>query len=66
LNPESGIEINEPITRPIPVSKNGGILESEVARAASDAHRTIAPIARRSALMKAKPIGITMQKMREN
>jgi hypothetical protein len=51
LNPESGREINDPITRPIPVSRNGGMLESEVARAASDAQSTIAPIAKRSDLM---------------
>jgi hypothetical protein len=51
LNPESGSEIKEPITRPIPVSRNGGMSESKVASVASDAHNTIAPIAKRSALM---------------
>jgi hypothetical protein len=51
LNPDSGSEINEPMTNPIPVKRKGGMSESKVARVASDAQRTIAPSAKRSALM---------------
>ena len=51
MNPESGSEISDPITNPMPVKRNGGISESRVARVASDAQSTIAPNAKRSALM---------------
>jgi hypothetical protein len=51
LNPESGSEIRDPITRPIPVKRKGGTSSSKVARVASDAHNAIAPNAKRSALM---------------
>jgi hypothetical protein len=51
LNPESGREIRDPITNPMPVKRKGGISVSRVARVASDAHNAIAPNAKRSALM---------------
>jgi hypothetical protein len=58
LNPESGKEISEPITKPMPVRRRGGIWLNRVARVAREAHKTIAPNAKRSALMGLKPIGM--------
>ena len=51
MNPESGKEISDPKIKPIPVRRKGGMSESRVARVASEAHRTIAPSAKRSALI---------------
>ena len=46
-----GKETTAPIIKPIPVSKNGGMSESNVAREANDAHKNIAPRVKRSAFI---------------
>jgi hypothetical protein len=53
VNPDlsDGKETIAPMIKPMPVSRKGGISESKVASEARDAHKTMAPRVKRSALI---------------